>query len=422
MLLFLLPFFTISLHAQSLWTKISPPLSVVVQDARMMSGIDLYAISVDNFYRSSDAGMTWDSVALPIAGFDLFCLDMQRLFVVSRTGTFTKSTDGGMTWSTAVDIDPNDMDAGICHFASDQVGFFMKRWSPGIYSRTTDGGNTWTAATLSLGQHTSLCPSGDRTRRVMSWPTAQKGFYVAGDTLWQSTNAGATWNYLFSDPSENLEGIIMWDSLRGVLAGTGTFHTNDGGQSWTFFDTGFCADFDFPTPSTGYYTSCGPHTMTTFTGDFIKTNDSGTTRFSICAPTCTLFPYTTSFFNPCMTLLDFVSADTGMVIVGESDMGGDLYYTGDGAVNVEESLDLAEKWTVFPNPADEMVQVVFEEGLRGGRMAVVDLQGRIVWEKENVEVQPGARFPIHRDEWTSGLYFLVVEGEMGRGVKKVRFR
>ncbi len=133
----------------------------------------------------------------------------------------------------------------------------------------------------------------------------------------------AQWNYLNGPFSfETYMEVVNNDTLVFSDGATGKiFHSFDGGDSWSAFDTeleySWIFDFDFPTDQVGY--GCGGTYFGMYTDVIIKTEDAGQTW-----DTLTTNRYGVYTFNT----IEFVNVDTGFVASGDL-----LLRTEDGGVS-----------------------------------------------------------------------------------------
>ena len=71
-----------------------------------------------------------------------------------------------------------------------------------------------------------------------------------------------------------------------------------------------------------------------------------------------------------------------------------------------------------PNPATTQVQVMVEGlGENGGEIAVLDAQGRMVWQQSVLAQHPAVTLDVSGGEFAAGVYFVTLRAE-GRLVTK----
>ncbi|MBU3741006.1 MAG: choice-of-anchor D domain-containing protein [Candidatus Kapabacteria bacterium] len=194
--------------------------------------------------RTTDGGTTWQGTNVG-AGRHLEYvqfLDTQNGYVTGPGGAW-KSTDGGVTWT-------NMLPAGATVWGGwfrDVNNGWMTGGSCGnnMFYRTQNGGQTWTSFTNTT-----------RTQSKMSDPLwtsdmpANHVYAVGNQTLWRSTDDGATWNVFATIGNTNpwMEELAKFGnswlvpmSPDGCPPGTnnaGMRFSDDNGSTWREFLTG----------------------------------------------------------------------------------------------------------------------------------------------------------------------------------------
>ena len=198
------------------------------------SGNYLYIYSGTRIIRSSDDGISWDSLAIMPKGFMVF--DSQgKIYYYYQDGTsayfgFT-SSDGGYTFSPASITVPTGV-TYVYYFAINMKGdMFLVGTSAGsnyIY-RSTNGGVNWVklinGIQLVSGYFTSLKIKQDGTLFVTS--------NTAG--IFRSTDNGNSWaqtNYGLWDSNVTSFEIMGRDTLLAGTKTAGMFYSTDNGTTW----------------------------------------------------------------------------------------------------------------------------------------------------------------------------------------------
>ena len=258
-----------------------------------------FAIGAGNrVFRSSDAGESWTELPSLAAGIlnklalsPSFPVD-QTLLVGSYGGGILRSTNGGNSWApvskglasrqiTAIAFSPS--------FASDRVvftstfggGVFISRdggttWAPansgisdlettalvmsshferdstllaasanaGVF-KSTDEGRSWSPM-AAIGRHLDHNQSSVHFRALALAPDGASDVVFLGmyEGFWKSAGAGSTWQFVDLFPSHLIRSFAMSPdypndhTLFASTYGGGIVATFDGGQTWTFLNTG----------------------------------------------------------------------------------------------------------------------------------------------------------------------------------------
>lgn len=172
--------------------------------------------------KTTNGGASW---ALRSAGreptrpwfWDVRMLDALNATAVGNAGDIYRTTNGGSTWEKIMSGTSNNLH-GV-HFADGAIGWIM---GGGTLLKTTNGGATWFP----------LSAPGTN----LLWTAANRGgrLWIAGDTLRQSANGGATLTAMSTDVYVTYRGIAFVSDTEGVMVGGGGViqRTVDAGASW----------------------------------------------------------------------------------------------------------------------------------------------------------------------------------------------
>ena len=271
-LLFILSLFTLSLKAQDgvgVWTttttSVGPVYAMVIDPSN--SDIIYTGSSTLGVYKTTDAGITWNSVNtgllnLAVISLAISASNPQVLYAGTNYGTndgVYKTTDGGGNWTRlitgiqeanrgiqAVAVDPANPD--VAYIA---VFDGVSDATVGLY-KTTDGGNNWNPSINGIGaikNFLAIAIDPVNSNIVYVGTSFAVATSTGPSTIYKSTDAGANWVEMNSgiptDPTDinPVRTItISPDDPNVVIAGLfmnsadllgGLYVTTDGGASWT---------------------------------------------------------------------------------------------------------------------------------------------------------------------------------------------
>jgi photosystem II stability/assembly factor-like uncharacterized protein len=142
--------------------------------------------------------------------------------------TIISSMDGGAKWSVLSNsFGPYELNFfGVAPVGGSTWivvgGNNLRPSNQGVVLRTTDGGGIWDTVMYSPG----------RVVTAVSFANASIG-YVAGDSIYRTTDGGATWRGMSPIPV-SVQGISFKDPAVGTLVGSGgnVYRTRDSGTTW----------------------------------------------------------------------------------------------------------------------------------------------------------------------------------------------
>lgn len=187
-------------------------------------------------FRSTDRGESWS----PAGEFELpdianLCADPHQaglLYGCSRGVEFWRSTDAGETWDIVITpgrvraLAPDPFTPGRVYGA----GFPAQGGAWPLAFVSTDFGLTWTATTLDTGYGTMLCCAADPATPGTAWAGGDSG------RVFRTTDAGASWHRRSTGVARVpvLSVAVCPDDPGIVLCGTAVelFRTTDAGASW----------------------------------------------------------------------------------------------------------------------------------------------------------------------------------------------
>jgi hypothetical protein len=233
----------------------------------------VWALMVNQYlYRSIDRGATWQQQPLVPSntsppGYPMYCpthvspcpnpLPTEISFVSDKEGWFMwadpwqacnaetvtvyHTTDAGATWLSlgSNGIALSQCKAGLSFVDSDRG--FLSAWDPQhrpVIYRTTDGGRTWTPSqavpappkavcTDCIAMQAGVVRAFGSTLLVPVWQQAGSGPHY----VFRSTDGGASWTYLASEPTDGALAIVTASRWLQVSFPQSA-ETTDAGTSW----------------------------------------------------------------------------------------------------------------------------------------------------------------------------------------------
>lgn len=329
-------------------------------------GLEWFAQRYSMILRTTDAGVTWDTVfnqnQVPLYNFHF--RDPLNGVAVGWYSQIFKTTDGGNTWQDLSLTQYHDFYA--VKFEDDRTGY-ASGYSGKIF-KTTDGGLTWERLTVNAGGYL-------RSINILSQDTV----IVAGGYFVSNTPIG----------------IIL--------------KTTDGGQSWvkkvdsssTIFNTSF-----FISPETGF--AAGD------SRDLYKTTDRGETWTKERLPYFSDF-YTIFFSDP---LTGWIGGAEGLLL---KTTNGGVTFVEDEVQPAQNGISGYELYQNYPNPFNPVTNIRFSMPEPGKvRLKIFDISGALVETVSDEYFDVGNHtITFNASELSSGVYFYRLE--TGSYAKTMKF-
>jgi len=203
--------FYFNVYAQ--WQKMPMPFGGYIQSFAQKDNIIYSGTAENGLFYSSDEGVSWSKlVSLPGTNIKSLAVNGAFIFAISEKG-FYKSSNDGLTWQSIrvgnVNRDVKSQNGII--YLNDQNGIYM----------SNDNGVNWTL--YSINQGTYLFGFGGNT--VLAIP--------GGAHVYISNDKGATWSdkYLDYFVSTNA-GAVYNNKIYVGTWGHGVYVSSNGGDSW----------------------------------------------------------------------------------------------------------------------------------------------------------------------------------------------
>jgi photosystem II stability/assembly factor-like uncharacterized protein len=224
--------------------------------------IHSYRPNAQEFYRSTDDGLSWATIPVPDQIKDEMHFTSLTLFAMIGDSAFYRSVDAGVNWTKTYQFP----DRAVLTTTDDDDNYYVETNTRGIY-KSEDGGISWTQKAENAHQYTSFYDmykdaedslhvisfngvrfsSADdgvtwgrnaptRFRRYNSFRRAEGRLFAAGDglTLLKGNADYTDMASLFGESYPEFREIIFHDTNVGYAYGEDgeVFRTTNGGASW----------------------------------------------------------------------------------------------------------------------------------------------------------------------------------------------
>ncbi|MGM9455263.1 WD40/YVTN/BNR-like repeat-containing protein [Legionella bozemanae] len=215
-------------------------LSVVNTNIFYASGINLVNKSPYSFYKSTDGGLTWDSMKTPFST-SISVINKDILYVGSLKFGVGKTVDGGKTWSPTnlsnVDIlqvqalDSNSVYA----LTSNKIGF------GGSLFQTNDGGTTWKKIYSSIW---TVPLTFYAVNSKIIYLGLSHGF-INNSKILKTTDGGISWDTVFVGSNKtSIDTLYYKENTLFATTSEGLLKTLDGGKNWYLITKGLPRVFE----------------------------------------------------------------------------------------------------------------------------------------------------------------------------------
>ncbi len=187
----------------------------------------------DYMYRSTDCGVTWDSLMNGAWFCTSIVADSSRFYAATSWGGLFYSMDNGESWTHAYTFpDSNQYSSSDFYRLAIQKGVLYAVGTPGM-ARSTDQGVTWTELGEVKRHHANGFLGYNRFTAVYG---ASEHLYLSAEWggIYRSTDNGDSWtesNRGFHD-LDVASIAVENQSVYAVAQGVGFFRSDDNGDSW----------------------------------------------------------------------------------------------------------------------------------------------------------------------------------------------
>lgn len=229
-------------------------------------GLKAAATDSNNVVKSTDGGMTWNTIFTSPNLYSSFHFTTTSIYYVTTlnatwdTITMYKTINGGLNWNM---LSTFPGAGSLLYFKDANTGFFS--YQAGQLLRTSDGGANWNLVS-------TAAPGGIYK---IYFPSTNIGYATSGNSYLKTTDGGLNWSETTLSFTGPYYSIDCSDTNTCYIVGgdgfsTGTIiKTTDGGTNWISSPT-TCVllyDIDFASDTIGY--TCG------LTGTILKYGNSG---------------------------------------------------------------------------------------------------------------------------------------------------
>ncbi len=404
--------FTVAAHAQQGWVPLTSGTTATLNYISLVGQDTLY-VSGNTALRSTDGGITWDSLTnIPsykgarMTSALVQFVDDTTGFLCASADTVYKTTNGGQTWNKggatglAGGLIPVTMVFKTRNFGCISDG--------GHTSRTTDGGATWQETEVTIRSNCMAFAGtlhGFGMGNLQPWYSDPTKPYAAAFEY--TSDGAATWNLTYAGPSEDGRHSGVTSEVWGIAAinadtlfavGQQIAKSLDGGITWDTIlypgDNGFetYESISFSDNHNGWTVSYG--------GKILRTTDGGST-------------WVMQNSGVTLPLLAVYAVDS--LIGYASGIGGTILKTtnaGKSWVQLSTGISSLLQNRVYPQPAGERTFLAYTlPSMQHVTLSVNNVTGAKVSDVLNGVLQPAGTQTVTIDtsQFPSGTYTYVLQ-------------
>ncbi len=358
-----------------------------------------FVIGSNKIYKTENGGDTWviSYTANNLVAYeDIFIIGNDEIIAVgmdlnSNQSIITKSTNGGTDWAEIFITNSSFLKSVF--FTSSNIGYCSG--GGGTILKSTDSGDTWQE--LNSGTGANL--------QSIYFVNDLVGIAVGGSPanaiILKTQDGGANWNQINSPSNNNLQSAFFTNQETGYVVGWNgeIIKTEDCGNSWTIQSSVAMngnLEVIFTDDNTGYIVGGAMNES------LIQKTSNGGDLWEDISPQ----------ISEGLVCIHFPSINIGYAVGGN---GTVVKTESGGIITSTNDIEILDKFSVFPNPVIETLNVQSEASIQIRRINIYDANGRII-----KEVQPNSEnSEIDFSDLESNVYYLEIHSDNMKRIKKI---
>ena len=215
--------------------KTYAPTYIDISSVKFITNSIAYATIGNSFYKSTDAGQTWNTVPVVttpdyIKTYKYFhFVSADTGFIPSDNGVIYNTVDGGATWKMQIPKGQSGYDyLNDLQFIDRYTGYANYYWSSASeIFKTKDGGTTWNS--IWHGNY-----QGEHFEKIF-FVNEKTGYASRYQYLYKTDDSAKTWTQLWNDDIKWITAINFPSAKVGYVVGESGLmrKTVDSGKTWT---------------------------------------------------------------------------------------------------------------------------------------------------------------------------------------------
>lgn len=369
-----------------------------INEVNFLNSDTMFVATNSGFYRSTDEGMTWSNISIPIMGniirdvhIDLY----KNLFVGTKSGLFFSSTFGN-TWTQIFTSSSNSDVRRVYLDNSNKIYISVIDSSINLANRSvlqsSNGGTSWSVIDSGIIGYSRI--------KEFSTDTSGNVYGLAGeglityDILYKWNSDSIKWLNVCNFPSSIIVNKIKHLSNNEFVASTsdGMFFSSDSGLNWSALGL-------YPKPCISLDITASDEILvgTSNSGTYYLSNISGTwINNQITIPRN---PY--QIGNIPDPIYSIAKSDNGKIFIGTRDSG---IYRSDIVMGILDKMQNSD-FTVYPNPFNDYI--ILKSNTSVKNIQILNLLGGIVYDEKDITVNSDQYVDLKF--LPSGVFFILIE-------------